>query len=145
MVEGARKGDVMGTLFGVAGKDNMGGVVFGGEELEGRGIFERVDVVLFSKLYSVGLFEGVLLGRLSALREGEKEGEGEGGYCEEAAQNNSQDPLEHVESIRWWKFQTVEASFSGSQRVLPHDRRAPAWSAHYGVFWGMSISAISMF
>lgn len=71
MVEGTRKGDVVRTLFGVAGKDNMGGVIFGGEELEGRGIFEGVDVVLFSELYSVGLFEGVLLGRLSASeREG---------------------------------------------------------------------------
>lgn len=62
MVKGARKGDVVGTLFRVVRKDNMGSVIFGGEKLKGGGVFEGVDVVLFGEFYSVGLFEGVLLG-----------------------------------------------------------------------------------
>lgn len=61
MVEGARKGDVVGTFFGVAGEDDVGGVILGGEELEGSGVFEGMDGVLFGELYGVGLFEGVLL------------------------------------------------------------------------------------
>lgn len=63
MVEGARKGDVVGTLFGVTGEDDVRGVVFGGEEFKGGGIFEGVYGVLLGELYSVGFFESVLLDR----------------------------------------------------------------------------------
>lgn len=73
MVKGARKSDVVGTFFGVTGEDDVGGVVFGGEEFKSGGVFEGVYGILLGELYSVGFLEGVLLDR---QRWGIAEGEG---------------------------------------------------------------------
>lgn len=122
MVEGARKGDVVRTLFGVAGKDNVGGVIFGGEELEGGGVFEGMDVVLFSELYSVGLFEGVLLGKLSALRGRKEERERGEGRAEQltrsprACRVNSLVEVPDSRSVFFW-FSMSLAPRSSSARL----------------------------
>lgn len=118
MVEGARKGDVVGTLFGVAGEDDVGGVVFGGEEFKGGGIFEGVYGVLLGELYSVGFFEGVLLDR---VRLSEVVGESQRGAKEltrspRACRVRSLVEVPDSSSVFLW-FSTSFASRSSSTRL----------------------------
>lgn len=51
----------MRSLLAVQASDCQGCVVLVGEELERRGILERVDVVLLGKVDGEGALEGILL------------------------------------------------------------------------------------
>lgn len=70
--EGARKGQAVRALLGAAAKDEEGGVVLFGKELERRGVLEGVDGILLGELLGERLAQGEEVGEgiLGDLRAG---------------------------------------------------------------------------